>query len=136
MRKRIVLGVVVVVTAAVVAGYASGFFHGFAVAFDESRRAVQEGHQGLPSCDTESGLANAKAVVNSIPALKQFGVIALGISNAKSSSTSNDKVECDGTVILSNAMKGPVHYSFAKDSSVDAPFLVRANIDTDHLEKF
>ena len=134
MRKHwIVLGLAAV---AVVAGFASGFFHNAAVGFVEARRAVLEGHSGLPSCDTETGLANARNAVNSIPGLKQLGVTALGISNAKNSSTTEGKVECEGLVTLSNAMKGPVHYSFAKDSSVDGPFLVRANIDADHLEKF
>jgi hypothetical protein len=135
VRKRwIVLGVLV--AAAMVVGYASGFFRGFAVAFVEARRAVLEGHHGLPSCDTESGLANAKAAINNSPLLKQNGVTALGISNAKTSSTTEAKIECEGVVTLSNAMRGPVRYSFAKDSSVDAPFLVRAMIDPDKLERF
>ena len=133
MRKRwIVLGVAV----AVVVGYASGFFHDLAVGFVEQRRAVREGHSGLPSCDTETGLANAKNAVSGIPSLKQNDITVLGISSVTNSSATNEKVECDATVTLSNAMRGPVHYSFAKDSSVDGPFLVRANIDADHLEKF
>jgi hypothetical protein len=124
MRKRwIVFGVIV---AAVVVGYASGFFHSFAVAFVEGRRSVVEGHWGLPSCDTETGLGNAKGAINNIPTLKQLGITALGINNANAGSTTDSKIECEGVVTLSNGMRGPVYYSFAKDTSVDAPFLVRA----------
>ena len=134
MGKRwILLGVIAVV---VVAGYASGFFHSFAVGFVESRRATSEGHKGLPSCDTETGLANAKNVINGIPRLKQFGITALGISNAKNSSTTESEVDCEGVVALSNSMKGPVRYSFVKDASLGGPFLVEAKLDADHLEKF
>jgi hypothetical protein len=65
MRKRwIVLGVLL---AAVVIGWASGFFHGFATSFVKSRRAVLEGHRGLPSCDSETGLLNAKAAITARP---------------------------------------------------------------------
>jgi hypothetical protein len=135
MGKRwIILGAIAVVV--VVAGYASGFFHSFAVGFVEARRGVSEGHSGLPSCDTETGLANAKNVINSIPRLKQLGVTALGISNTKNSSATQSQVDCDGVVALSNSMKGPVHYSFIKDASIGGPFLVKAKIDADHLEKF
>jgi hypothetical protein len=62
-------------------------------------------------------------------------VTALGISDAKTSSTSATRVECEGMVTLSSAARRPVHYSFAKDSSVDAPFLVRAKIEPDKLEQ-
>jgi hypothetical protein len=134
MHKRwIVLGVLF---AAVVVGWASGFFHGFTTSFVESRRMVLEGHRSLPSCDSETGLFNAKAAINSSPLLKQYGVIALGISDAKASSVSDKGVECEGMVTLSSAARGPIHYSFTKDPSVDAPFLVKAKIDLDKLEKF
>jgi hypothetical protein len=134
MGKRwILLGVIAVI---VVAGYISGFFHSLAVGFVESRRSASEGHKGLPSCDTETGLANAKNVINGIPRLKQFGTAALGISNAKNSSITESEVDCEGVVALSNSMKGPVRYSFVKDASLGGPFLVKAKLDADHLEKF
>src|SRR5258705_11739179 len=134
MRKRwIVVGILLV---AIVVGYMTGFFQAFAISFGDRRREVLEGHWGLPRCDSETGLANAKAAINNSPLLKQYGVTALGISDAKTSSTSATRVECEGMVTLSSAARGPVHYSFAKDSSVDAPFLVRAKIEPDKLERF
>jgi hypothetical protein len=120
----------------VATGYASGLFHGFARGFAESRRAVSEGHSGLPSCDTETGLANAKNVINGIPQLKQLGITAVGISNTKSSSASQSEVDCEGVVALSNSTKGPLRYSFIKDASIGAPFLVKAAVDINHLDKF
>ena len=132
-RWMILFGVIAV---AAVAGYTSGFFNYFAAGFIESRRAVSEGHKGLPSCDTETGLANAKNVINGIPKFKQLGITALGISNAKNSSSTETEVDCEGVVALSNSMKGPVRYSFVKDASLGGPFLVRAAVDTGHLEKF
>ena len=130
----IILGVVV--AAAVVAGYTSGFFHYFAVAFVESRRAASEGHKGLPSCDTETGLANAKNVINGIPRFNKLGITALGISNTKNSSATQVEVDCEGVVALSDSTKGPVRYSFIKDGSIDGRFLVKAKVDVAHLEKF
>lgn len=114
----IVLGVIAVIAVVVAAGYRSGFFHGFAQGFVESRRAASEGHKGLPSCDTETGLANAKNVVNGIPKFKQLGITALGINNPKNSSTTESEVDCEGVVALSDSTKGPVRYSFVKDASL------------------
>jgi hypothetical protein len=115
-----------------VIGFTSGVFPGFArgftKGFTEARRSASEGHSGLPSCDTETGFANAKNAINNIPPLKKAGITALGISDAKSSSASKTEVQCDGVVTLSNQMKGPVHYSFAKDPSIAGPFEVRAVI--------
>jgi hypothetical protein len=133
IKAWIILGGAAVV---VVAGYASGFFHYFALGFVESRRAVAEGHAGLPSCDTETGLANARNVINTIPNLKRLGITALGISNARNSAATASEVDCEAVVALSNSMKGPVHYSFVRDASVGGPFLVKANIDGARLEKF
>jgi hypothetical protein len=39
-------------------------------------------------------------------------------------------------VTLSSGVRGPIHYSFKKDPSVDAPFLVKVQIEPDKLEKF
>ena len=128
----IILGLVAF---AVVTGYESGFFRGFARGFAESRRAVAEGHSGLPSCDTDTGFANAKNVINGIPQLKQLGITAVGISNVKTSSTSQSEVDCEGVVALSNSTKGPLRYSFRKDASIDASFLVKAAVDISHLDK-
>jgi hypothetical protein len=134
MRKGwIIVGVALV---AVGVGWTSGFFQGFTRAFWESRQAVLEGHQGLPSCETETGLANAKAAINAAPLLKQFGITALGISDVKTSSTAETRVECQGQVILSSGKKGPIEYSFTKDPSVDAPFLVKAKIEPEKLVGF
>jgi hypothetical protein len=68
--------------------------------------------------------------------LKQYGVTVLGISDAKASSVSDNRVECEGTVTLSSAVRGPINYSFTKDPSVDAPFLVKAQIEPHNLGKF
>jgi hypothetical protein len=116
--------------------YASGFFHRFVVAFSEGRQAVLGGHPGLPGCETETGLANPKAAINNSTVLKQNGITALSISDSKTSSTSESKVECEGRVTLSNATRGPIHYSFVKDQSMNPPFLVRAKIEPDQLEEF
>jgi hypothetical protein len=116
-----------------VVGFTSGFFPSFAKGFNEARRSASEGHPGLPSCDTETGLANARNAINNIPPLKKAGITALGISDAKSSLATETEVQCDGMVTLSNQMKGPVHYTFAKEPSVGGPFLVRAVIS--HLDK-
>jgi hypothetical protein len=120
-----------------VVGFTSGFFpsfaKGFTKGFNEARRSASEGHPGLPSCDTETGLANARNAINNIPPLKKAGITALGISDAKSSLATETEVQCDGMVTLSNQMKGPVHYTFAKEPSVGGPFLVRAVIS--HLDK-
>ena len=44
--------------------------------------------------------------------------------------------DSEGMVTLSSGVRGPIHYSFKKDPSVDAPFLVKVQIETDKLEKF
>jgi hypothetical protein len=130
-RLWIGLGVVLVVAAA---AYASGFATAFTRSFAESRKAVLEHHPGIPSCDTETGLANAKAAMDNSPALKSSGISVLAIRSAKTSSSSESRVECEGEVILSSSQKGPISYSFTKDSSVNVPFLVWAKIDADSLQ--
>ena len=134
MRRRWIV-VICLLLVVITTGCVTGFFHNFAVSFSESRRAVLEGHRDLPSCDSESGLANARTVIDDIPILKQNGVTVLGISDAKPRSTTESDVECDGIVTLSSAVRGPVHYSFAKDPAIQ-PFLVRAKIDQDELKEF
>jgi hypothetical protein len=70
MRKRwIVVGILLV---AIVVGYMTGFFQAFAISFADRRREVLEGHWGLPSCDSETGLANAKAAINNSPLLSSM----------------------------------------------------------------
>jgi hypothetical protein len=130
-RLWIGLGVVLVVA---VTAYASGFATAFTRSFAESRKAVLEHHPGIPSCDTETGLANAKAAMDNSPLLKTSGISTLAIRSAKTSSSSESRVECEGEVILSSSQKGPISYSFTKDPSVNAPFLVQAKIDPDSLQ--
>ena len=131
MRKGwIIVGIALV---AVFFGWASGFFHGFNQSFWESRQAVLEGHPELPSCETETGLANAKAAINATPLLKNLGITAIGIRDVKTSSTAKTRVECQGQVLLSNFTKGPIEYSFTKDPSVE-PFLIKAKIEPEKLE--
>src|ERR1700683_5581731 len=127
MRKLwIGLGVMLVIA---VAADASWFMTDFARSFSESRKAVLEHHPGLPSCDTETGLLNAKAAMDNSPLLKTNGVSAIAIRNDKTSESSESRVDCEGEVILSSARKGLISYSFIKDPTVNAPFLVQAKID-------
>ena len=93
-----------------------------------------EHHPGLPSCDTETGLANAKAAMDNSPLLKTNGVSTLAIRNVKTSSSSETRVDCEGEVILSSSRKGPISYSFIKDPTVNEPFLVQAKIDPESLQ--
>jgi hypothetical protein len=79
-------------------------------------------------------LANAKAAMDNSPVLKKSGISTLAIRSAKTSSSSESRVECEGDVILSSSQKGPISYSFTKDPSVNVPFLVWAKIDPDSLQ--
>jgi hypothetical protein len=104
MRKLLIgLGAVLIVAAA---AYASGSIDAFTRSFTESRKSVLEGHQGIPSCDTETGMANARAAIDNSPLFKKNGISALAISGAKTSLSSENRVECEGEVILSNSLKG------------------------------
>ena len=121
MRNKglMVLGVVLV--AATAFGYANGLF---------------DNQDGLPGCETKLGLANAKAATNNSPVLRQNGITALGISDAKTITTTESRIECEGRVTLSSGMQGPIRYTFMKDQSMNAPFLVRAEIEPSQLAGF
>jgi hypothetical protein len=123
--RKLLIGVGVVLIIAAVA-YASGSLNGFTRSFTESRKSVLEGHQGIPSCDTETGLANARAAIDNSPLLKKNAISALAISSPKTISSSEDRVECEGDVLLSDVRKGPISYSFTKDPAIGAGFFVRA----------
>jgi hypothetical protein len=77
MRKLWIGSGVAMVVA--IAAYASGFVTAFTRSFAESRRSVLEHHPGIPSCDTETGLVNAKAAIDNSPLLKTNGITALAI---------------------------------------------------------
>jgi hypothetical protein len=79
-------------------------------------------------------LLNAKAAMDNSPLLKTNGISTLAIRNAKTSSPSESRVDCEGEVILSSSRKGPISYSFIKDPTVNAPFLAQAKIDPGSLQ--
>jgi hypothetical protein len=133
--RKLLIGVGVVLIIAAVA-YASGSLNGFTRSFTESRKSALEGHPALPSCDTETGLAYAREAIGNSPLLKRNGAYALMISSPKTSASSEDRVECEGDVLLSDVRKGPISYSFTKDPAIGAGFFVRAKIDPDKLQHY
>jgi hypothetical protein len=102
--------------------YFSGFIEGFISGF--------QGHAGMPSCESSHGQSDAKRAIENSPLAKTSGVAVLTLTDVRQISATTQKVECTAMVILSNAQKGAVNYSFTQDPSLGAAqYYVRTLLD-------
>jgi hypothetical protein len=81
-------------------------------------RAGFEGHPSLPSCDSAQGQADAKRALENSPTGKIEGLSIVAFTYPTAVSLSSEKVECRATVILNNADKAVMDYSFSYESSL------------------
>jgi hypothetical protein len=124
------VGVVLCVASLLAVYFGRGFVDGFIAGFEWQ----QEGHPGLPSCDSRVGQADAKRALEGSPLAKTLNITIVTFTNPQTFSTSKDKVECEASVMLNSSATGSIDYSFSKNSSLPSgQYLVRAVLKENDL---
>ena len=124
-------GVLVALIAIFLALYfGRGFVYGFIAGFEWQ----QEGHPGIPSCDSSIGQSDAKRALEGSPIAKTLNITIVTFANPRTLSISESRVECHATVMLNSSATDSIVYSFSKNSSLPrGQYLVRANLQEDDL---
>lgn len=130
-NHRLWIAIALCIAAAITLYLKRDFIYGFIAELEWA----QEGHPGLPSCDSRIAQTDARRAFENSPLAKTFGITIVNFANPLTLSASKSRVECKATVILNSSATGYIDYNFRTDSSLPrGKYLVLAALEMDNFK--